>query len=69
MTDDPIIAEVRQARQEHAARFDYDLRRIFDDLKASEKGRDGGKSPLLEAPEKSTLPPNASLQRARFARR
>ena len=30
---DPIVEEVRKARQEHAARFNYDLRTIFEDLR------------------------------------
>ena len=36
MWDDPIVEEVRKAREEHAARFDYDLTRIFQDLKEQE---------------------------------
>jgi hypothetical protein len=36
VTDDPIIEEVRRIRQAHAARFDYDLDRIFADIKAFE---------------------------------
>jgi hypothetical protein len=34
---DPIVEEVRQAREEYAARFGYDLRKIFRDLKEKEK--------------------------------
>ena len=30
--DDPIVAEVRRAREEYAARFNFDLRAIFDNL-------------------------------------
>ena len=37
MTDDPIIAEVRRVRQEHAARFNYDLDAIFEDIKRMER--------------------------------
>ncbi len=37
MRDDPIVAEVRRIRQEHAARFGYDLDLIVQDLKAQEK--------------------------------
>ena len=37
MKDDPIVAEVRRIRQEHAARFDYDLDLIVEDLKAQEQ--------------------------------
>ncbi len=37
MIDDPIIEEVRKHRQEHAARFNYDLAAIFADLIEREK--------------------------------
>jgi len=37
MWDDPIVKEVRKIREEHAARFDYDLERIFQDLKEHER--------------------------------
>jgi hypothetical protein len=37
MWKDPIVEEVRKARQEHAARFGYDLRAIYNDLKTTEK--------------------------------
>ena len=37
MWEDPIVAEIRRIREEHAARFNYDLRAIFDDLKEQEK--------------------------------
>ena len=35
--NDPIVDEVRRLRDEHAARFDYDLDAIFKDIKAQEK--------------------------------
>ena len=31
--DDPIVSQVREARDKHAAQFAYDLERIFDDIK------------------------------------
>ncbi|MGD0654103.1 MAG: hypothetical protein ABSA16_07145 [Thermoguttaceae bacterium] len=37
MTHDPIVEEVREARQRHAARFNYDARAIFEDLKRKEQ--------------------------------
>ena len=36
MVDDPIVEEVRQARQQHAAKFNYDLQAIYQDLKQQE---------------------------------
>ena len=31
--DDPVVAEVRQAREQYAARFNFGLRAIFDNLR------------------------------------
>jgi hypothetical protein len=33
MFKDPIVEEVRAARQKHAARFGFDLKKIAEDLK------------------------------------
>lgn len=35
--DDPIVAEVRAVRDEHAAKFDYDVKAIFEDLRARQE--------------------------------
>jgi len=35
--NDPIVDEVRRVRDAHAARFNYDLDAIFEDIKAREK--------------------------------
>ena len=48
--DDAIVQEVRRNRQEHAARFQYDLEAISADLKRSEEARDRSKSPLVPPP-------------------
>jgi len=37
MWEDPIVEKVRKIREEHAARFGYDLKAIYDDLKEAEK--------------------------------
>ena len=37
MWNDPIVEEVRKIREEHAARFDYDLKKIFQDIKEREE--------------------------------
>lgn len=34
---DPIVAETRKAREEHAAKFNYDLHAIYRDLKEHER--------------------------------
>jgi hypothetical protein len=37
ITTDPIVAEVRAARDAHAAKFAYDLKEIFRDIKERQK--------------------------------
>ncbi len=32
MWEDPIVEEIRKVREEHAARFNYDLDAIYQDL-------------------------------------
>ncbi len=57
---DPIVDEVRRARDAYAARFNYDLRAIYRDLKEQEK-RSNRK--LVSYAENSTgVEPNKSLQ-------
>ena len=41
MWTDEIVEEVRKAREEYAAKFDYDLEAIYNDLKASESRAEG----------------------------
>ncbi len=36
MRDDPIVEEIRGIRDAHAARFNYDLEAIYQDVKRSE---------------------------------
>lgn len=36
MIDNPIIEEIRQARIAHAAKFNYDLTAIYEDIKHQE---------------------------------
>jgi hypothetical protein len=40
MIDDPIVEEVRRARAEYAAKFNYDLRAMCEDLqrRSDERG-------------------------------
>ena len=40
MLNDPIVDEVRQARQLHAAKFNFDLEAICQDLKRQEAASD-----------------------------
>ena len=60
MWSDPIVEEVRRARDAYAARFNYDLRAIYRDLKEQEK-RSGRK--VVSYAESSTgVEPNKALQ-------
>ena len=34
MWEDPIVSEVRRVREELAARFDFEVKAIFDDLRS-----------------------------------
>lgn len=69
---DPIVDEVRRIRDAHAARFNYDLRAIFLDLKKRERERglvfvDGVArlpDPDATPPTEATLPPPVETQAA-----
>ena len=37
MWQDPIVEEVRKVREGHAARYNFDLRRIYQELKKAEQ--------------------------------
>jgi hypothetical protein len=56
---DPIVDEVRRARDAYAARFNYDLRAIFRDLKEQEK-RSGRK--LASYAQEFAAEPDQALQ-------
>ena len=62
---DPIVDEVRQVRDAHAARFNYDLEAIFRDIKEQEK-RSGRRfisfrsTNMVPAPE-ALIEPNKTL--------
>ena len=59
MSEDPIVAEVRRIRDEHAARYDYDLQKIFEALKDREK-RSGRK--LASYPARQLKPVSAGAR-------
>ena len=43
---DEIVEEVRKARDAYAARFDYDLARMFEDLKEKAKQNPGKRAKI-----------------------
>lgn len=50
MWEDPIAAEVRKIRDAHAARFNYDLKAIYQDLKQQEQASERGFVSYLSRP-------------------
>ena len=68
MMNDEIVDEIRAIREAHAAKFNYDLRAIYEDLKKSESEHIAAGHPFIRLP--AVLPgPNSTLQRTRFAHR
>jgi hypothetical protein len=57
---DPIVEEVRRARDAYAARFNYDLRAIYRDLKEQEKR--SGRKVVSYAEGSTEVGPNQALQ-------
>jgi len=68
MLNDQIVDEVRAIRDAHAAKFGYNLRAIYQDLKKSEAERIAAGHPFISPPSVSRAP-NSALPRPRFARR
>ena len=60
MPDDPIVAEVRQVREAHAASFGFDLDAIFADLKEQE--RKSGRTFVTCAPHRVQAPEAAGRE-------
>jgi hypothetical protein len=67
LATDEIIEEIHVIRREHAASFNFDIERILDDLKKSEKLRTAQGWPLVQAQEKPTT--ELEFQRIRFGHR
>ncbi len=53
MYKDPIVEDVRKAREEYSAKFNHDLEAIYKDLKRQEKQ---STREILSLPPKSALP-------------
>jgi hypothetical protein len=66
---DSIIEEVRAIREQHAASLDYDLDRIYADLKARQEKHAAEGWVIVSPPANSPSELNLSLQRVRFAQR
>jgi hypothetical protein len=68
MLNDEIVDEVRAIRDAHAAKFGYNLRAIYEDLKKTEAEHIAAGHPFIAAPS-VTPEPHSALQRTRFAAR
>ncbi|MBK8637073.1 MAG: hypothetical protein IPN92_01900 [Chromatiaceae bacterium] len=66
---DSIIQEVRAIREQHAASLDYDLDRIFADLKARQDKHAEEGWVIIPPPASAPPEPGLALHRTRFARR
>lgn len=53
MFKDPIVEEVRTIRQKHAARFNYDIKKIAEDL--NKKQKQAGRKIVSYPPKPVTL--------------
>ena len=61
MWNDPIVEEVREARNTHAKKFNYDLKAIAADLKAQQQA--GEQKVVSLPPKKPTLLPKAKAEK------
>jgi hypothetical protein len=64
--NDSIIQEVRTIREQHAASMDYDLDRIFADLKTKQEKHAVEGWVIVPPPSNPPSEPNLALQRTRF---
>ena len=52
MISDPIVEEVRKAREEYARSFNYNLKAMFDDLQRRQ--RESGRTTVSYPPKRRT---------------
>ncbi len=63
MTIDPIVEEIHQIRQSHAAKFQFDLRAIFLDLQ--ERQKSSGRTYVSLTPRRDNTDQDRLLRRGR----
>ncbi len=61
MIIDPIVDEVRKAREDYAKQFNYDLSAMFDDLQRRQ--REGGRQTVSFRPKRRTPATQPALAR------
>ena len=67
--NDEIITEVRAIKDAIGAKYNYDLRALFEDIKRGEDELKAKGINLISPPPNPASLPNTVLQRTRFARR
>ncbi len=67
--NDEIITEVRAIKDAIGAKFNYDLRALFEDIKRGEAELQSRGIHLIPPPPNPASLPNTAFQRTRFARR
>ena len=66
--NDEIITEVRAIKDAIGAKFNYDLRALFEDIKRGEAELEAKGVHLIPPPPNPAKLPITALQRTRFAR-
>ena len=66
---DEIITEVRAIKDAIGAKFNYDLRALFEDIKRGEAELKAAGVKMIAPQLNPTALPGSALQRSRFARR
>jgi hypothetical protein len=67
--NDEIITEVRAIKDAIGAKYNYNLRALFEDIKRGEAELNARGIQLIPPPPYPANLPNTALQRTRFARR
>jgi hypothetical protein len=67
MWEDPIVAEIRKIRDEHAAKFNYDIAAICADIRRQEK--ESGRQYVTYPPRRPESAVEASAPKAKGKRR
>jgi hypothetical protein len=67
--NDEIITEVRSIKDTIGAKFNYDLRALFEDIKRGEAELQAKGIQLIAPPSDLASLPNSALQRTRFTSR
>jgi len=66
--NDEIIAEVRAIREAHAAKFNYDLDAIYEDIKRSEAEHFARGGKFVDPPAPTPGIPHSDYQKIRFGK-